>query len=205
MNVYAETSIQNEIKQSGKPKGISFRRKDQLFGDVIWIVSEKVSQSYSRFNALDKLVVTVHSVRMPVGFGGSVKTMGRPISVMAHLKKSIIEFKDDDNCLAHALLRAISRLNNDSNYNSYCRGYKIRPVFQHLLETSGIDLTNGAGIPELVRFQEHFHEYKIVVYQGLSCEYIMFDGRVESSKRLNLLSDDVHQHYQVITKDVKVT
>ena len=100
---------------------------------------------------------------MPVRFG-VIKTMGRPISVMAHHKKIIIEVKDEDNCLAHAFIIAISRVNNDSNYNSYRRGYKIRPVVQNLLETTGINLTNGAGIPELVRYQEHFHEYKIVVY-----------------------------------------
>jgi len=49
--------------------GINFRRKDQLSGDVIWSVFEKVSWSNSRYNALDTLVVNVHSVRIPVGFG----------------------------------------------------------------------------------------------------------------------------------------
>ena len=44
-------TIQNGINQNDKPIGISFRRKDQLFGDVIWSVFEKVSQSNSRFNA----------------------------------------------------------------------------------------------------------------------------------------------------------
>ena len=127
------------------------------------------------------MVVTVHSVRIPVGFGRvALKTMGRPISVMAHLKKSIIEVKAEDNCLAHVLLIAISRVNNDSNCNSYRRGYKIRFAVQTLLETTGIDLTNGARIPELHRFQEYFREYKIVVYRGLNCDSIMFEGRVES-------------------------
>ena len=97
-------TVQNEINESDKLIGISFRRKDQLSGGVIWSVFQKVSQANSRFNALNKLVVTVHSVRMPVGFGGGVKTKGRPISVMAHLKKSIIEVKAQDNCLANALL-----------------------------------------------------------------------------------------------------
>ena len=178
--------IQNEINQSDKPIGVSFRRKDQLSGDVIWNVFEKVCQSNSRFNALDRFVVTVHSVRMPVGFGG-MKTMGRLISVMAHLKRSTVEVKAEDHCLGHALLIALSRVNNDSNCNSYRRGYKIRPAVQNLLETTGIDLMKGAANPELVRFQEYFQEYKIVVYQGLSCYSIMFEGRAESPKRLNLL------------------
>jgi len=97
-------TIYNQVNQSDKPIGISFRRKDQLSGEVIWSVFETVSQSNSRFNALDTLVVNVHSVKMPVGYGGGrIKTMGRPVSVLAHLKKSKIQVKATENCLAHAL------------------------------------------------------------------------------------------------------
>ena len=62
-------TIPNQVNQKDKQIGISFRRKDQLPGEVIWSVFERVSQSYSRFHALDTLVVTVHSVKMPLGFG----------------------------------------------------------------------------------------------------------------------------------------
>jgi hypothetical protein len=58
----------------------------------VWSVFEKVTQSNARFNALDRLVITVHSVRMPVGFG-RVKTKGWPLVVMAHLKRNIVEVK----------------------------------------------------------------------------------------------------------------
>ena len=90
---------------------------------------EKVSQSNARFNALDKLVVTVHSVKMPVGFG-RVKAKGRFISVMAHLKRNIVEIKAEENCLAHVLIIAIARLNNDPHYKAYRQGRKIRPAIQ---------------------------------------------------------------------------
>jgi len=81
-------AIQNQVNQNDKPIGISFRRKGQLSGDVIWSVFERVSQSNSRFNALDTLLVTVHSVKMPGGFGKhALKCKGRPLSIMAHLKK----------------------------------------------------------------------------------------------------------------------
>jgi len=105
---------------------------------------------------------------------------------MAHLKQCIVEVKAEENCLAHALVIAIARLENDPKYNSYRRGCRIRHVVQNLCETIGIHLSTGAGIPELVRFQEHFREYKIVVYHGLSCEDIMFEGQVDSSMRINL-------------------
>ena len=74
------------MNQNDKPIGMSFRRKDQLSADVIWSVFEKVSQLNSRFDALDTLVVSMHSVRMPVGFGKrAIKVTGRQLSVMAHL------------------------------------------------------------------------------------------------------------------------
>ena len=50
----------------------------------------------------------------------------------------------------------------------------------------------------MVRFQENFRQYKIVVYCGLSCEDIMFEGQVDSPKRLNILYDEVERHYHVI-------
>ena len=77
--------IQNQVNQNDKPKGIIFRRKDKLSGDVIWTVFQTVSQSNSRFNSLDTLVVTVHSVRMPVGFGKhALRSRGRPMFGNSH-------------------------------------------------------------------------------------------------------------------------
>jgi hypothetical protein len=91
-------TIQNQVNQNDNPIGISFRRKDQLCVDVIWSVFEKFSQSNSRFNALGTLILTVHSVRMPVCFGKyAITSMGRPLSVMAHLKKIIVAFKSEQN------------------------------------------------------------------------------------------------------------
>ena len=60
---------------------------------MIWSVFKKVSQSNSRFDVLDTLVVTVHSVKMPVGFGRGIKTKVRPVSDMAHPKDNIVQVK----------------------------------------------------------------------------------------------------------------
>ena len=51
--------IQNQLNQNDKLIRMSYRWVDELSADVIWNVFEKVSQSNSRFNALDTLVVTV--------------------------------------------------------------------------------------------------------------------------------------------------
>ena len=188
-------TIQNQVNQNDKPIGISFRRKDQLSGDVIWSVFERVSQSNSRFNALDTLVVTVHTVKLSVVFGKRIlKSRGRPFSVMAHLKRTIVEVKAEENCLVHTLVIAIARVDNDPNYKTYRKGRKIRQIVQTLLKTTGIDLSTGGVVSELVRFQEHFREYKIVVYHVLSCENILFEGQVDTSKKLNILYDNVEHH-----------
>jgi hypothetical protein len=85
---------------------------------MIWSVFEKVSQSNSRFNASDKLVIEVHSVKIPVGFGRvAIKSKGRPLSVMARLKRSIVEVKAEKYCLAHAIIIAVSKLTKDPNYD----------------------------------------------------------------------------------------
>ena len=136
---------------------------------------------------------------MPVGFGGKgIKNRDRSLAVMGHLEKSIVEVKAENNCLAHALLIALSKLTNDPNYKSYRDGWKIRPVVQ-LLQATCLDLNNCAGIPKLTIFQEYFHEYTLVVYAGLSCDSIRFEGQVESSKRIHLLYVDITEHYYVIT------
>ena len=59
-------------------------------------------------------------------------------------------------------------------------------------------MQNGRCIPEIQRFQDHFSDYKIVVYGGVDCEDNIFEGNVTFEKRVNLLYDDVTRHYHVI-------
>jgi hypothetical protein len=104
-------TIHNEVNLLDKTSGISFRRKDQLTEEGIWSVFSKGAQSNAWYNALDRMIVVIHSVKIPIGFGRkALKTMGRPLSVTAHLKRSIIKVKAKTNCLAHALIIAIARL-----------------------------------------------------------------------------------------------
>jgi len=99
---------------------------------------------------LDTLVVTVHSVKMPVGYGKhGIKSMGRQLSVMAHLKSSTMEVKAEENCLSHVIIIAIARVGNDANYTTYRKGWRISPVVQALLKERGNYLTKGGGSPKL--------------------------------------------------------
>lgn len=79
-------STRNEVNMN-KAIGISFRRIDHSSADVILNTWEKVTQSNSRFNVLDTYVFEVLSLMMPVGFGRSIKTKGRLLATLPHLKK----------------------------------------------------------------------------------------------------------------------
>jgi hypothetical protein len=112
--------------QEDKPIGFSFRRRDQLSTEAIWRLFEKVAQSNSSFKALNPLSINLHYVKIPAGYGKvALKTKGRSLEQMAHLKRSIVTVNAETNCLAHASIIAIARVDNGRNYNSYRRGYKI--------------------------------------------------------------------------------
>jgi len=66
-----------------------------------------LSQSNSAFTASDTLTVVVHSVKMPIGFGG-IERKCRTLANMVHLKRSIIDVRAEENCLAHDLIIAIA-------------------------------------------------------------------------------------------------
>jgi hypothetical protein len=139
-------TISNEENVQDKAIGFSSRRKDQITPDVIWSVFGKVDQSNARFNALDKLVTPIHNVKMPIGNDGAgIAAKGTPLETMVYLKRSIIEVKAENNCLAHALVIAIAKLINELNYVAYRKGRNIRPVVDNLLAMIGIDLSNGGG------------------------------------------------------------
>jgi hypothetical protein len=85
---------------------------------------------------------------MPVGFGKrAIKSKARTLSVMTQLKRSVVEMQATENCLAHAIIIAIAKAENDPVYVAYRRGYKTRPVVQNLLAKTGIDLSGGGGSP----------------------------------------------------------
>jgi len=122
-------TIRNQVNHNEQPIGISFRRNDQIYADVIRSVFENVSQSNSMFDAMDTLVVTVHSVRMPVGFGKrAIKSRGRQLSLMAHFKISLVEVKAEENCLAYAIVISIAKVENVPDYKAYRQGRMIRQV-----------------------------------------------------------------------------
>jgi hypothetical protein len=62
-----------------------------------------------------------------------------------------------------------------------------------LLQAAGVDLSRG-GIHDLQTFQRYLLQYRMVVYSGLRCNVIMFDGQVATPQSINLLYNGVHYH-----------
>jgi hypothetical protein len=63
IQIWWELTISNEENVQDNAIGISFRRRDQITPDVIWSVFGKVVQSDATVNALDKLILTDHSIK----------------------------------------------------------------------------------------------------------------------------------------------
>jgi hypothetical protein len=71
---------------------------------------------------------------------------------MATLKNSFVEVKAENNCLAHVLVISIAKLTNDPDYVAYRKEGTIRAAVNHLLMMTSIDMTNGGGSLELMKF-----------------------------------------------------
>jgi hypothetical protein len=156
-----------------KVVGISFRRREQLKPDVVWSVLGKFIQSNARFALSDRLEVYLVHVRIPVG-NGREKTKGRSLSVLSARKRSIVVVKVAFLCLAHTLVVAMAGVKSDPKYKSYRIGICLQKPVEDLLKASGFDLTNGGGLEELRRFQEHLSDHRIVVFHGLKPDRVIF-------------------------------
>jgi hypothetical protein len=101
--------------------------------------------------------------------------------------------------MAHAVIIAMARVNGDPKYESYRKGYRLDKTVEEHLEASGVDLRNGGGLEELQLFQACLSDYKIIVFDGLKPDRVIFSGKSLSAKKLYLLYDSDAGHYNVIT------
>jgi len=176
--------------------GISFRSRDQLKPDFVWGVLGKVVQPNARFGLGVRLGVHLDHVRMPVG-NDREKTKGRSLDILSAIKKYIVKVKAGFLCLPIALIIAMDKVKVDPKYKSYRDCYNFKQPVQDLLSASGVKLTNDGGLNELEQFQIYLSDYKIIVYDGLNPDRVIFSGNYLSNKKLYLLYNG--GHYNVIT------
>jgi hypothetical protein len=100
---------------------------------------------------------------MPVGNGKRTeKTKVRSLDVLSAIKRTIVTVKAAL-CLAHAIIIAMAKVNNDPKYSSPRDGKALKEPVAELLKASGVDLCNGGGLEELQQFQLYLSDYKIIV------------------------------------------
>ena len=57
-----------------------------------------------------------------------------------------------------------------------------------------MNLSNGGGFVELRQFQDHPSDYKIIVFDGLNHDRVMYSGSSRSAEKLHLLYDRDNEH-----------
>lgn len=183
----------------------SFRRYDQYSASSILIGLENVLQSNTRFFIDDNLIVKVDHVRIPIGYGYRHHVGKTTAEYFKMHKLSIFnpELMDEHNflCLAAAIViaKAYSTDKNQYHYLSY-KGH-----YDHLIESSkllcqnaNVDLSNGGGIDEIIRFQNYLgSDYRITVFTSRDGKNIYFKSCHSNYKyTMNLLLDC--EHYSVV-------
>jgi len=78
-------------------------------------------------------------------------------------------------------------------------GRGLNQNVEDLLKASGVDSTNGGGLEEFRQFQEYHSYFKIIVFNGLSLDRVMFSRNSISDKKFYLLYDFESEHYNLIT------
>jgi hypothetical protein len=116
---------------------------------------------------------------------------------MAHLNKSIVEVKEEEKCLPHALIISIATWTIDPNYKAYRQGKNTSSCRSFTCDDR-YKFGKWRRNPETNEISRTFQRIQDCRFRGLNCDDIVFDGHVESEKRINLLYYGVSKHYDVI-------
>lgn len=178
---------------------IRFRPAKEINYEDIWDVISSIYQSNSFGFDTNTFCLNVTIVKMPRGRGRQHKFTTYEEECVK--RKGIVVIKNNDNlCLPRALVTAVAYVDKDPGYKKVRKdvGKEQLKRAQKLMEGADIQIPlEGAGVPELQKFQQQLKGYKIVVYQyGTKGRDVMFEG-LEGEKNLNLIFHD--GHYNVIT------
>ena len=182
------------------PISIPFVPLHQLTTERVFSQVHCVVQSNRDFRLNDTVSVDVIHVEAPQGSGRKKPRSIVNIKEYLHKKKSIITIHNNDElCLARALVVAIARVENASNY-SYLRdsdrgqGKKAR----ELHAAANVPL-GPCGIPEVELFQKYLTNYEINIVSADNNNSIIYPPTTANNvTRIYLY---LHQnHYDVITK-----
>lgn len=183
---------------------LSFRECSEIKFSDVWEMISKIFQSNSCGINTEDFNLTITSVKIPVGSGKTRSNTYNTFEEECVKRRGIIKINNDDNlCLPRALV--VGKVYADKG--TAMEKEKIRrdidkiqsnKTSQLILDTN-INLPDeGCGIPELREFQKHLFDYKITVYKyDTKGREVIFEGDVESNKKINLLYHN--NHFNVIS------
>ena len=183
--------------QLDTPISMPFMPVEQLTTERVFSQIERVIQSNRDFRLNDTVTVDIIHVEAPQGSGRKRTTLN--IREYLRQKGSVITINKNDNlCLARALVVAVARIEKDPKYD------QIRKSNKHIQLERAMELHRAANVPfgpcgldEVDLFQKYLTNYEITVVSGDHNDSIIYPPKPTDKQPIYLYLHD--KHYDVIT------
>ena len=189
--------------QLESPIALPFMPRAQFTPERVFAAVERVVQSNREFRLNDTVHVNVWHVDMPVGSGKSRKKRTEPdAKKYLYSKHTVITIKNhDDLCLARALVVAIARVENASNYDYLKRIDRAQQIRARKLHIEAGVPFGPCGLEEVKLFQRHLTRYEINIVSLLHNNAIIYPPKDQADPDKTPIYLALHNnHYDVITK-----
>ena len=187
--------------QLDTPISIPFMPVLQLTPERVFSQIERVVQSNRDFRLNDTVTVDIIHVEAPQGRGRSKRTTLN-IKEYLHKKGSVITIQNNDNlCLARALVVAITKVENPSNYKNLLKPTRstLEKKARALHAAANVPL-GPCGIPEVELFQKYLTNYEINIVSGNHNSTIIYPAKPSTNSNVTPIYLYLHNnHYDVIT------
>ena len=156
-------------EQLETPISLPFMTVQRLTAERVYAALERVIQSNEEFRLNDTVTIDLNHVESPQGSGRKRKRTTYNIDDFLNQKGSVVRIKnkDDDLCLARALVVARAKKDNDPRYNL------IKDSRSPLQREKAFDLHQATNVPlgpcglnEVELFQQYLTDYQIVIISG---------------------------------------
>ena len=190
-------------EQLETPISLPFMTVERLTTERVYSALERVIQSNQEFRLNDTVTIDINHVESPQGSGRKKRTTYNIDDFLSE-KGSVVRIKnkDDDLCLARALVVARARKDNDPRYRHIKRS--DRP----LQREKAFDLHEAANVPlgpcglnEVALFQQYLTDYQIVIISGDHDNSIIYPPPSSDTNEKPQLTLYLHNnHFDVINR-----
>ena len=190
-------------EQLETPISLPFMTVERLTTERVYSALERVIQSNQEFRLNDTVTIDINHVLAPVGSGRKKRTTYNIDDYLSE-KGSVVRIKnkDDDLCLARALVVARAKKDNDPRYDY------IKDSRKPLQREKAFDLHEAANVPlgpcglnEVALFQQYLTGYQIVVISGDHNNSIIYPPPSSTAHEKPHLTLYLHNnHFDVINR-----